>query len=774
MAQVQVSQAIPLSLQEERKLRNRPPIWLIPHLSSDYNRQYVYLLQAYDPVSAKVVFVYPFRTLETLRLMLSSLEYQNLLPLVSPNPVYVPKEFWAEYRNVAYSDPEATVSLAVRYGLLKDKAIYRLNLLVIDVDSSFERALPVWRELQELLNVRVAYRVFKTKSGRFRAYLKLDGTKDLKRVRELLSVIYAFFEKRGLNPDPTFVGRLNHPVFYEDYPLYRYELIEDVGGELSFYELYRKVKGLQRELRLWEFRGKNLTEEIWGKKAIKSRQSAKRGRILKAPAFRRRLEIERLDVQRHWERAVRTLVSKYSSYRYTYVIQPAIGWARYLGLDKDFVLDFLVSLLGEEKRKDVEKGWKYARELEFTVPDEVKWFGKEREDWEEKVISLLVREKEIRRQELLKRVFFNQKWLCDLVMNGLSERGIVISKFVRNGRGRPKKVFVLSFVPKLSLRKVLGLKLAKIIGGTSFEAWIETTNGRGKYFSQNNNSLFERAIGGGWNSNKVDIGDISYVKEYRRSFSESYFGGIMKTSVDGAILKALADSRLFFDLTLLSGRVVKGGWVAKFSEGKRKVVVAGEVFSFQDLGSIEFRGREAVRFYKEILPQLPPSSYLDKFEGRTFWVYPYGAPPEKWTLVRAYRYQFLLHRLEKVKMHDGSVRKFHVYQLRYKLSLSAYTLFTPYPERLIKEGEPVAPHIAGNWREDASELVGYLKEEFKSTGKKELLLTLALKDGREITGLMRRYEGYKDTVFTLMVPEKPFEKIRVFKHAVDDFWIEED
>ena len=136
MAQVQVRQALSLSLEERRKLRNRPPIWLIPHLSDDYNRQFVYLLQAYDPVLDEIVGVYPFRTLESLELMLSDLKDQNLWPLVSPNPVYVPKDFWAEYRRIAYFDPEATVNLAVRYNLLKDEAIYIFNLLVIDMDTS--------------------------------------------------------------------------------------------------------------------------------------------------------------------------------------------------------------------------------------------------------------------------------------------------------------------------------------------------------------------------------------------------------------------------------------------------------------------------------------------------------------------------------------------------------------------------------------------------------------------------------------------------------------
>jgi len=413
----------------------------------------------------------------------------------------------------------------------------------------------------------------------------------------------------------------------------------------------------------------------------------------------------------------------------------------------------------------VEKGWKYARELEFTVPGEVRWFGRKREDWEEEVISLLAKEGKIERQELLKRVFFNQKWLCDLIVEGLVEKGIVASEFVRSGRGRPKKVFALSCTPVLSLRKAVGFELTEAIRTAGFEVQVESVNGQRKDFSHLTNSLFERVMGGGWNGREErKLGAISY--------SNTCSGGAMGVSADGAILKALADRRLSFDLFLLSGRVVKGGWVARFSEGKRKVVVSGEVFSFQDFESFDFRGRDAVRFYREVLPELPPSSYLTKFEGKTVWIYPYGAPPERWILVRAYPYQFLLHRVERVKMPDGSVRKFHYYQLRYKLSLSAYTLFNPYPKELIKEGEPLSPHKAGNWREDARELVSYMKEEFKGRGKKELLLTLALKDGREITGVMRKYEGYKDMCFTLRVPQEPVKKMRVFKHAVDDFWVE--
>jgi len=61
---------------------------------------------------------------------------------------------------------------------------------------------------------------------------------------------------------------------------------------------------------------------------------------------------------------VSSLSRKRSSYRYVLVIQPAIGWAKYLELSEYEVKEFLVGLLEERKR--------YARELEFPVPESVK------------------------------------------------------------------------------------------------------------------------------------------------------------------------------------------------------------------------------------------------------------------------------------------------------------------------------------------------------------------------------------------------------------------
>ena len=436
----EAEEQVRVRVEKEKKIKGRVGRERGKKLSKRYNKQACYLVQFYDPQVGAPVGVIPVRTQPTFESILKDLEELGLYPLILPQPVYVPASFWEEYRNC-----RDKAGLIKKYGLLRDSSIYRFETIVIDIDSPFESVYPAWNELRERIGLRSGYQVYRTKSGRFRAYIYLlDGTKDLKRAKELVAIIYAFFERKGLNSDETFVYRLNHPVFYEEFSLYNYELVEDVRGRVAFFGLYRKVKRLQKELGLYTFKGRNLTEEFWGKKPPPKRKEGKECRVIKAPAFIRRLRENSLDNFELWKRAVISLSEKHDSYRYIHVIQPAVGWAKYLELPEDKVTEFLVGLLGENKRKDIEKGWKYARELEFTVPDSVKWIGRTREEWEGEVIAYLQFKREVSRQELLREVFGNKKWLCDMIMDGLVEKGIVTAFFMVHGRGRPKKVYKLA------------------------------------------------------------------------------------------------------------------------------------------------------------------------------------------------------------------------------------------------------------------------------------------------------------------------------------------
>jgi hypothetical protein len=362
-------------------------------------------------------------------------------------------------------------------------------------------------------------------------------------------------------------------------------------------------------------------------------------------------------------------------------------------------------------------------------------------------------------------------------MQRLVQSGVVTFKSVIYGRGRPKKVYSLTNVVRVPLRKAVGCEWITQVALRLSPPHHNKQNfvvGLGGDFRLNNNSLSERAMGGGWKG--AERGRVMYE-------SRDTGGGMSKGSgsapqvelnaFDRALYERLVDRRMVFNLTLAGGRVVKDAWVAKYSLDKHKLVVSGEVFSLPDVFVLEFTGREAVRFYKEVLPTLPPSFKLDRFDGKTIWVYPYGGPPEKWTLVRFYPYNLILHRVKTVRRPDGTVKKLHTYQVRYKLSLSGYAFINPYPEELIRQGTPTGRHEASTWVESSLELLAYLKEEFKERGAKELKVTLALKDGREITGLMKKYVGYKGPRYLLIAPDDPVKRMGVFKHAVDDFWLEE-
>ena len=499
-------------VEREKRIRGKVGREKAKKLSKKYNKQSCYLLLIYEPQAETPIDAIPVRTQPTLEAVLKDLEELGLYPLIHPQRVYVPQPFWEEYRFA--QDSSQRLELVRKYGLLKDSSIYRFDTVVIDIDSPFESVYPVWNELRERLALKSGYQVYKTKSGRFRAYIYLlDGTKDLKRAQELQTVIYAFFEKRGFKADRTFVHRLNHPVFYEEFSLYSYELIEEREGRVSFFWLYRSVKRFQKEEKLYTLGNINLTQHFWNKRPSTKQQSQrKKGKIIKAPAFCRRLQMEKLDVERLWEKAVITLARKHSSYRYIHVIQPAIGWAKYLELDKDYVTEFLVSLLGEEKRRDIEIGWKYVRELEFTVPEKITWWGKTREEWEREVESFIKsRGGEATRQELLKGVFSGQVWLLELILMGMEEAGKIESYFVKAGRGRPRKVYKL---------------VAEVQQG------VEAVAVGAEDFSQNNNSLL-RAMGGrlegrGISGNVGNIGKSGQesVKLYGKSKSGSFEGSV--------------------------------------------------------------------------------------------------------------------------------------------------------------------------------------------------------------------------------------------------------
>jgi len=82
------------------------------------------------------------------------------------------------------------------------------------------------------------------------------------------------------------------------------------------------------------------------------------------------------------------------------------------------------------------------------LPEEIQWFGRSREDW-----NKLRSQGETARQELLKN-FYNQKWLLNMIAEGLKKKGVIESFCIRSeGRGGPKKVYRLANEVRMPIKK---------------------------------------------------------------------------------------------------------------------------------------------------------------------------------------------------------------------------------------------------------------------------------------------------------------------------------
>ena len=451
--------------------------------------------------------VVPVKTLDTLKTYFEGWERYGIAPLFLPNPVKVPKEYWEKYRQVANRNPYARLKLAKEFGLLKDKAILKLKVLVLDIDSLFEEVLPVWNELKEKLGIKKGYWVVKTKSGNFRVYIFLEptvyertykevvngevkektviykfwlrpegkarnGKTHLENARELLHIIYAFFEKKGLKADRTFPNRINHPIWVEGWEIdgKKSEIKEVKGGYAGrLYDLYRKAKKLQREEKLWTFGGINLTQRFWPEKFKKEKEkekAMKKGKVI-VPEFVVKRQIKELDELMKWKIAVAKLAEKYDSYRFCNVMLPAVGWAKYLGLSRPEVDEYLRKVIPDKKNFDVdiEKAWTNARPIEFE------WGGEELSTGDLIRKFLVKANGGVLRSTLLKQVFGGRNYLLQFVERFLLKNGFVYvrKEKVKKGRGRKAYIYFLTekgeaFLEALDKGKSLRKALEEVQG----------------------------------------------------------------------------------------------------------------------------------------------------------------------------------------------------------------------------------------------------------------------------------------------------------------------
>ncbi len=226
-------------------------------------------------------------------------------------------------------------------------------------------------------------------------------------------------------------------------------------------------KSYRKRYGLWTFGSINLTEKFWGKGESQDK-SQKEGKLI-VPKFVAQKVVKEFDDLLKWKMAVGQLAEKHTSYRFTKVMMPAVGWAKDLGLDKREVYDYLRDLLPDKRNfdDDFEKAWKYADCRFEWKANESKGKG------QENLIVELLRacQRPTSRQELIAKVFHGQVWLFEEATQKALKAGLLQVEKVKlkQGKGRKSHVYTLTekgqaFLeswqtnPRESLAMVVGLE----------------------------------------------------------------------------------------------------------------------------------------------------------------------------------------------------------------------------------------------------------------------------------------------------------------------------
>jgi len=437
-----------------------------------------------------------FKTKSTYKKLEKQAKKYNRDILLHPNPAKLTREFWERYRKT--KNGIERLKLIKELKILEDTNIFRVYEIWIDIDSDFNQAFEVLNEMVKFFNknkygidIVPSITLIKTKSGHLRFSFSIislythgknkNGKTNLENIKEFVKIINAFFTKHGLKADATFT-RINHPIWLTK----KQTVILEATHEVDFYLLFQKAKELKKEYKLYESKP----------------QKKKQKQLRHIPAFLAN-KLSKINEDYIFQKAVESLYNKNKDKgRYIYFLQVLAGWCKYLNKSYSEYYDIAYKYCND-KQRDIETAWKYAKELEFKAESKYHSF----EEYADKVISYLKEHKKATRQELLKEIFFNQKWLEQEVMQSLKENGLIEETFEKKEKGRPAKLYKLK---------------------TEREEQTETENQENtiisedmpanpcvKHFSLYNNKLSKDNLqyGGGWKEyqESVIFTDISFI-----------------------------------------------------------------------------------------------------------------------------------------------------------------------------------------------------------------------------------------------------------------------
>jgi len=146
----------------------------------------------------------------------------------------------------------------------------------------------------------------------------------------------------------------------------------------------------------------------------------------------RRERIREFFIFNFWKTKVKRLY-KSKGNTFSGFLLTSLGWAKYLGLDRSTVEEYLKSFgISEE---ELRLAWDMSEE-KVIQPSEAKL---ERfVNITLSAVSYVQERGKVPRQELRVKVFKNLSWLTDLVMGYLEKEGVVRSYFEAKGKGKIK------------------------------------------------------------------------------------------------------------------------------------------------------------------------------------------------------------------------------------------------------------------------------------------------------------------------------------------------
>ncbi|MCS6958352.1 MAG: hypothetical protein RMK75_07875, partial [Aquificaceae bacterium] len=350
----------PLLILDFRRLNQSPR--RLPHhrrlalfsTHKKYRKQLPYLVFIANPETGNIADARIVKTDNTLYTLNVMARRWGLALLVHPQPIAIPEGFWQEWKREART-PAKRLELIRKYELAKDKNIFALTRIIVDVDQPYETAEQTVLSVFKKLGIVRGFVLGRTKSGNLRGIVYLthtavrigyevrqgvvledyrhfylsphtkhsNGHTHYQNFREFLAILYGLLEKEGLKVDWSFFDRVNHPIWWSRLDTRFFTPVLSRSGSTRFYTLYNRAKKVQEQEGLWEVpkRGKpfNLTQHFWPQH-YKPREEKEEKRV-EIPAFVR----NHFDAFVLWQRAVESLAKKHSRERFMRVIVPAVG-----------------------------------------------------------------------------------------------------------------------------------------------------------------------------------------------------------------------------------------------------------------------------------------------------------------------------------------------------------------------------------------------------------------------------------------------------------------